>query len=344
MKIDHRFLVLHVAKNGRSGLPTPALRFGTGGFSELFAKFRVFQLSKARNVSINVTGLHEEAVLFVGDDARNSTGVGGNHRNAAGHALQDDETEGFGITRHDEGIRARKGLRQFVSGSLTEKDGFGALEVFFQFFFLWTLAHHGESGVGHFLKDVTNMHYVFFGAQSSHVYHQEVVGISVRHDFSHLGVFESRIETVGIDPFAPNVDAWDAIINEFLLYLGRRHERQVGSSMGEPQELPSQLLDSGDESEIVDRVRWKVRVIAHDQRDTHRACVENCCQDHESWTRDVDQIGLESIHDPRALHLGKIQCQGNLVVQGKGKSLSVMDFKSEGFLWKVLRGCLSVNR
>lgn len=65
---------------------------------------------------------------------------------------------------------------------------------------------------------------------------------------------------------------------------------------------------------------------------------------HYLRTCHVDQIGLEFLDHRRTLHVGKIDGESNLVVQGKGKPERVLDFVSKGFRGKILFGCLGINR
>lgn len=39
----------------------------------------------------------------------------------------------------------------------------------------------------------------------------------------------------------------------------------------------------------------------------------------------MDQIGLELLHNFGALHLGQIEGEGNVVVEGKGESLGMLN-------------------
>jgi len=114
--------------------------------------------------------------------------------------------------------------------------------------------------------------------------------------------------------------------------------------MGEPQKFPCKLFDSWYETQIIDCVRWQMCVIAHDERNRHGPGIENGGQDHKAWTRDVNQIGFESVQYRCSLHFGQVQGQSYLVVQREGKPECVGYFASKDLRGKLIFGCSGIYR
>ena len=55
------------------------------------------------------------------------------------------------------------------------------------------------------------------------------------------------------------------------------------------------------------------------------------------------QIGLELLHNFGALHLGQIEGEGNVIVEGEGKSLSMLNAVAELFGWELLLVGLAID-
>ena len=57
----------------------------------------------------------------------------------------------------------------------------------------------------------------------------------------------------------------------------------------------------------------------------------------------MNQIRLEVVNNLCTLHVGQIQRKTNLIVQWKGKALSMFDFEAKGFFREFLRRCVIVD-
>ena len=58
----------------------------------------------------------------------------------------------------------------------------------------------------------------------------------------------------------------------------------------------------------------------------------------------MNEVWLELFNNLRALHLRKIACERNVIVERKGEALRVSDAVSKGLFWKLLGGSLGVDR
>mmetsp|Transcript_25386 Transcript_25386/g.61040 ORF Transcript_25386/g.61040 Transcript_25386/m.61040 type:complete len:331 (+) Transcript_25386:499-1491(+) len=261
VKVDQRLLVLHIPQHGRGSLPTPLLRLGARALSHLLPVLCVHERFGTVDVAINVAWLNEEAGIVVTDQVGDAARCTAHDRDSARHALQDDETERFRITGHHEHIGARERRAQLIPAQLSGEHRFGVLKILLQLLVLRSPPHHAKSRVGHLLQHRPEVLQPFLSAQPSDVHHQKFVRMSVRHSRTHLLALKLGVEPHGVDTLSPHLHAGDAVRLHLLLHLRARHEREVRPGVCKPYETPRELLDAGDESEVIPSVQGQVGVV-----------------------------------------------------------------------------------
>lgn len=87
----------------------------------------------------------------------------------------------------------------------------------------------------------------------------------------------------------------------------------------------------------------QMRVVAHNEWDLHGTRIKDGGEQQKSWTRDVNDVRFEILNDFGALHFGQINGQGDVIVEGKGESLRVLDWVSHVVSGEVLGGSLAVH-
>jgi len=107
---------------------------------------------------------------------------------------------------------------------------------------------------------------------------------------------------------------------------------------------PGKFFVAGQEGGVGYSVGGEVGVVGHEERDSHDTCVEDGGENHESWTRNMNQIRLQFFQNLRAFHLWQINRKTYMIIQRKCKALRMMNLKPKLLFRQLFLRSVCIHR